>query len=338
MAQEAQAPTTAFTVVEQTTPGTTLYDTPAAGVATGEVMVHDQYGVPDDGFRITPLLAVAALAGVLGVASGFVGVLPVAVTDTATGSRIGSVAYKLNDLGTSHLVGAIIGLVLLVAGGAMGAMGRRVGSGLAGGTGLALAGMLANACGIAIATADAALFTVLPGQTVTSTFELGFFLAIGAASLGGVAFILSLREMGADGQPAVPPAIGVLGALGALAVVVGTLLPGDLAEFGDNFGVEFLPPATTWLRLLVLVLIAVGGFVGFLANRRWGLGMALGSISVGTWMWGTALTEAGDIPIGIAGGNIGALDVQPHLITTIGVVVMVVAGVVGLIAAAQQRG
>ena len=40
----------------------------------------------------------------------------------------------------------------------------------------------------------------------------------------------------------------------------------------------------------VVVLIGVGGLLGFLANRRWGLGMALGAISVGAWQWVTAVS------------------------------------------------
>jgi len=201
--------------------------------------------------------------------------------------------------------------------------------------------MLANACGIGTVAWDSALKVgEATGTEVTATFEIGFFLAVGAAVLGGLAFLLSLKDMGADGRPPVPPAIGGLGVLGAVAVAVGTLLPvGDFASFSDNFEMSAVPPAFTLARLLVLVLIVAGGVLGFLVNRRWGLGLALGSISVGAWMWATAVGKAGDIPFGIAGGSPGTspLEPAPHLVTTIGVVVMVVAALVGLIAASQQR-
>lgn len=326
---EAAMPTEAITVVEQTA------HMPSMGYedAVWPVDTNEQPMVAQP-FRITPLLAVSALAGILAVAAA----VTTLVSYTVTGVLEGSTSFVMNDVGTSHLVGAIIGAVVLIAGAALGATGRRVGTGLAGGAGLALAGMLANACGMGVAVLDQAQINLLaPGTTVTVTYELGFFLAIAAAALGGVAFVLSLREMGPDGMAPVPVAIGVLGALGTLAVVIGTLIPGDFASFADNFGTDFIPPATSWMRILVLALIAVGGLLGFLVNRRWGLGMALGSISVGVWMWATAITESGDIPFGIAGGNVGALDTKPHVVTTVGVIVMVVAGVVGLVAAMQQR-
>jgi len=173
--------------------------------------------------------------------------------------------------------------------------------------------------------------------TLTTTQEVGFWLAVGAAGMGVVAFVLSLSSAGNDGHAPINPAIGVLGALGTLAVVVGPLIPMNGAALGDNFTNDFIPPASLYLRLAVVVLIGVGGLLGFLANRRWGLGMALGAISVGAWQWVTAITESGDIPLGIAGGNPGATDFTPHVVTTIGVVVMLLAIVAGLLAAAQQR-
>jgi hypothetical protein len=116
-----------------------------------------------------------------------------------------------------------------------------------------------------------------------------------------------------------------------LLVVVGTLIPMEGAQFADQFANDFTPPATLLLRLLVLVLIAVGGFTGFVNSRRWGLGLALGTISIGVWQWATAITESGDIPLGIAGGNLGAPDFAPHILTSVGVVVMVLCAVVGLL-------
>ena len=129
----------------------------------------------------------------------------------------------------------------------------------------------------------------------------------------------------------------MVGAVATLLVVVGTLIPGDGADFADQFSNDITPPITLMLRLLVLVLIAVGGITGFISGRRWGLGLALGAISIGVWQWVTALTESGDFPLGIAGGNYGGTDFAPHLVTTVGVVVMVLAAAAGFLIKPQQQ-
>ena len=333
--------TAALTVVEQTSP--TGYDPnpwdagatgaagqwPAQGGDTGQVSAVQP-------FRITPLVAVSAVAAVLAVASAFVKVASFEVA----GDFANQQSFKLNDFASNLTVGAIIAAVLLVGGSVLGATGRRVGSGVAGGAGLALAGTFGWVIGQVIAQFDLQEVLLLGGGgsfTLTTTQEVGFWLAVGAAGMGVVAFVLSLTSSGNDGHAPINPAIGVLGALGTLAVVVGPLIPMNGAALGDNFTNDFIPPASLYLRLAVVVLIGVGGLLGFLANRRWGLGMALGAISVGAWQWVTAITESGDIPLGIAGGNPGATDFTPHVVTTIGVGVMLLAIVAVLLAGAPQR-
>jgi hypothetical protein len=49
------------------------------------------------------------------------------------------------------------------------------------------------------------------------------------------------------------------------------------------------------------------------------------------------LTESGDFPLGIAGGNYGGTDFAPHLVTTVGVVVMVLAAAAGFLIKPQQQ-
>ncbi|MEQ1699108.1 MAG: hypothetical protein ABMA25_03310, partial [Ilumatobacteraceae bacterium] len=291
-------------------------------------------------FRITPLVAVSALAAVLAVAAAFV---DIASFEVAGGVGAEAGKYKLNDFASNLTVGAIIAAVLLIGGSALGATGRRIGTGLAGGAGLALAGMFGMVIGRVTGVFDSKEVELLlrgGSFTLTTTQEVGFWLAAVAAVLGGIAFILSFAGGKPDGRPPLSPAIGVLGALGTLAVVVGPMIPMDGGSFGDNFSNTFIPPATLYLRLLVLVLIGVGGLVGFLANRHWGIGMALGAISIGAWQWVTAITESGDIPLGIAGGNPGgdiADPFAPHIVTTVGVILMLLAGVAGLVVAGQQR-
>ena len=342
-------PTAAFTVVEQTSPiapstghawdndATAALPTqtdPITPVAGITAQVPFEVATPGQ-FRVTPLLVVAVLAGVLAVASGFLDVASYEISGDLSYSDV----YKLNDFSTNNVVGAIIAAILLIGGAALGATGRRVGSGLAAGAGLALGGMVAMIAGSVVALFDATEVGLLgagAGYTLTTTYEIGFFLAVAASVLGFVVFLLALRDMGADGHPVVTPLIGVIGALGTVAVVFGPLIPQNGASFADNFSQDVMPPATLLLRLVVLVLILVGGVLGFLLSRRWGLGLALGAISVGAWQWLTAITESGDIPVGIAGGNFFADSFKPHAVTTIGVVVMVIAGLVGLLAAAQQ--
>lgn len=332
--------TAALSVMEQTTP--TGYD-PNAWDETPTGQWSTQGG--DTGvvsavqpFRFTPLLGVATVAAVVAAATAVVDVASINIT----GDLVLSQVFKLNDFASNLTVGAIIAAVLLVSGAAFGATGRRFGSGLAGGAGLALAGMMGMVIGQVTALFDSQEVALLAGGgsfTLTTTQEIGFWLAVAAAGFGLLTFALSITSAGKDRFPAINPAIGVLGALGTLAVVVGPLIPMNGAGLGDNFSNEFVPPATLYLRLAVLVLIGVGGLVGFLANRRWGIGVALGAISIGAWQWATAIGESGDLPYGIAGGNPGAnpTDFAPHIVTTVGVVVMLLAAIVGLVAAAQQR-
>ncbi len=332
------APTAALNVIEQTSPtgyegnpwdGGTTGQWPAQGGDTGEVPLTRA-------FRITPLVAVATLAGVLGVATSFVTVASYAVA----GDIVNKHEYKLNNFSSNLTICVVVAAVLLIGGAVLGATGRRVGAGLAGGAGLALAGVFGWVIGQVTALFDNQEVVLLGGGgtfTLTTTQEVGFWFAAVAAGLGVLAFVLSLSSGGADGQPVINPAIGVAGALGTLAVVIGPLIPMNGAAFGDNFSNDFIPPASLYLRLAVLVLIGIGGLIGFLANRRWGYGMALGAISVGAIQWVTAIGESGDFPLGIAGGNVGATGYAPHIVSTIGVIVMLLAGVAGLLAAAQQR-
>lgn len=334
------APTAALTVVEQTSPtgyeanpwdGGTTGQWPAQSGDTGEVpLTH--------AFRLTPLMVAATLAGVLGVAASIVTIASFEVA----GDSVDQQEFKLNDFSSNLTVGVIVAAVLLIGGAALGVTGRRVGAGLAGGAGLALAGAFGWVIGQVTAQFDLQEVLLLGGGgtfTLTTTQEVGFWLAAVAAGLGVLVFVLSLSSGGADGQPVINPFIGVIGALGTMAVVVGPLIPMNGGAFGDNFSNDFIPPATLYLRLAVLVLIGIGGLIGFLANRRWGYGVALGAISVGAVQWVTAIGESGDYPLGIAGGNVGAeqLDYAPHIVTTIGVVVMLLAGIGGLLVAAQQR-
>lgn len=331
--------TAALTVVEQTAHvghGHDPYATaawPVQGDETGEQPVVEQ---PEQ-FRITPLLAVSSVGAVLAVAAAVTHIATVEIT----GDQISKTTYALNDFASNNVVGAIIAAVLLVVGAGLGATGRRVGSGLAGGAGLALAGMMAMTIGSVTGLFDSSEVALLKGGgsfTLTTTQEVGFWLGAIAAAFGVVAFVLALTSAGNDGQPPIAAAFGFVGALGTLLVVGGTLIPMHGASFADQFSNDAVPPATLLLRLLVLLLIAVGGLTGFLSNRRWGVGLALGALSIAVWQWATSISQSGDLPFGIAGGNYGSnYGDTPHLVTTVGIVVMLLAALGALIAAHQRR-
>lgn len=330
--------TSALSVVEQTS---AAYQGPAWDAAGGDWQPTGMTPVVGgvQPFRVTPLVATASLAAVLAVAAAFVDVAGIEVSDLA-GAPATKQVFKLNDFSTNLLIGSILVGLLLVVGASMGATGRRVGTGLAGGAGLALAGMMSMVVGQVTQLFDSTEFGLLStgsSFTLTTTRDIGFWLAIISALLGGVAFVLSFESAGHDGHPPIHAAIGALGLLGTAMAVIGPVIPLNGVPFGDQFSNDFVPPATLLLRQLVLILIAVGGVVGFTRNRRWGLGMALGAISVGAWQMITAATESGDIPLSYAGGNPGAIDFAPHAVTIIGVIAMVIAGAGGLILAAQRR-
>jgi hypothetical protein len=289
-------------------------------------------------FRITPLLVVATLAAIVGIAAAVLDF----VSFQVTGDVVTSQTLKMNDMSSNFLVAAIIGAVLLVAGAVAGATGRRLGAGLAGGAGLALAGLLAHAVGQATHLLDALQVQYLNqggNFVLTTTQEIGFILAIVAAALGAITFMVSLRDARADGRAPIPVAIGFLGALGGAAVAFGSLIPTHGAKFGDNFAVDSIPPATLYLRLACLALIVVACAVGFLTNRRWGVGVALGGISIAVWQWVTSQSKTGDLPFGIARGNPPLDDglLKPHVVTTIGVVVVLVAVIASLVTMAQRQ-
>lgn len=349
----AAEPTAALTVVEQT--AYTPSDGPptmAWSMAEGVPAPHE-FPAPEH-FRITPLMVVGALTAILGVASGFTDV----ATFRAEGGYVQSAVLDLNFFSTNNLVGMAIAGVLLILGAVLGSVGRRVGVGIAGGAGLAIAGLAAMLCGQVVHLFDAAEVAALQSGatfTLTTTYEVGFYLAAAAGLLGVVAFVLAIPGMRPDGLPAPAPAYSIIGTVGVLLVVAGTLLPMNGADASSQFSNDVVPPITLVMRLVVLLLIALGGVVGFATQRRWGIGLALGTISVGVWQTITALLGAGDTPFPIAGGNVGSegsalllpqivmqgdtpLDeFAPHLVTVAGVVVVMACLAGAWISAEQQR-
>jgi len=312
--------------------------------------------------RPAPVRALMLMMSIATAAVAVIGALLTVVRYRVTGDVTADVSVKANDLTTNALVGAVVAAVLLIVGGALAMSGRRVGHGLAGGAGLGLAGFLAWLAGDAVSVLDGVrqgLAESGMAYRLSTTMDVGLWMLVAAAGLGGIVFVLGLWGSGPDGSPGVHPAAGALGMLGTLAVVVGPLIPMNGATFADNFstdasvgparwwkgfllltvGTEYgpVPPVTTWMRMLALLLLLVGGLLGFIAGSKWGLALVSGSMAVAAWQWVSALTVAGDRPFGIAGGNPGAGDFSPHIVTTVGVAMVAIALVVGVVTSYLDR-
>lgn len=349
-----------FAVVEQTTPTQEQIGAafPTGWAADGPEATTDAVPrITAEAVYVTEedVLPTVVRAGVLvlALATAAVAVLAALLTMVAyrvSGDVQADVQVGMNDLSSNALVAAVIAAALMLIGGALAMSGQRFGVGLAGGAGLAVAGAMAWLAGEAVSVVDT-LKQGFAESTMTyrlsTTMDVGLWLAVAAAALGGILFLVSLLGVRGDRTPAIHPVAGAFGMLGVLAVAIGPLLPTGGARFADNFSPDHpvgpsrfwksllnltlgithepVPPVTTWMRILLLLLLLVGGFVGFLAGSRWGVGLVLGAMSVAVWQWITSLVEAGDLPFGIAGGNHDTQGFEPHVVTTIGVVVTLVA-------------
>jgi hypothetical protein len=167
--------------------------------------------------------------------------------------------------------------------------------------------------------------------------------------LGGACLVASIVAPRNPAEVRAHPAIGALGALGSVVLVVGALLPTKSGRLADNFSsahaiggaamrkayvaffyrvaYEPVPPISTWFRLLLIMVILVGGVVGFLRASGWGLGFALGTVSVPLWLAITSLFDIGPFPFGIGGGNVGSVGHPPHVAVTFGFVIILLAAV-----------
>lgn len=323
-------------IVEQTQSPMSSPSPWAASTATEPVAVVESRGgsteelpvVRASSAVLVAQLVVAAVAVVLAVATAFVDFVSVEVTGT---DRLSAV-FRLDDLASGNIVSLSIGAALVLVGAVLGVVGLRVGSGLSGGAALALAGLLATSVGLGITVLDTveAAYLPTPGNTITVTRELGFFLAIGAASLAGIAFVLSLGAT--RGRRRSHAVLIVLGVLSVLAAVVGPLLPGDGAVWLDNVSQDWLPDATLYIRLGVLALFLVGGVVGFAVSGRFGGAMAIGTASIAVQQTVMAYFEVGDAPLGFAignprGGDHGGFEFLPHPVTMAALGAVLVVGV-----------
>lgn len=329
---------------------TTVETLPPPSPVTDEVpMVFDGHGdledypPPRDPFRIRLVFIFAVFCGVATVLTPAANLIDIRTTRPVDGITTGPVT--LDDVGTNLAIAAFVGIGAMVVGGFVACWGFRWAAGLAGGSGLAIIGWSALVVGLLearIARAEQVTRESPIGFTLEITRDLGYWLVVTAAGLGALVFLASLRLSGTAARPGLNPWIAAIGAVSVLVLAVGPLLPvGDDASFTDNFrstdATGDLPALYFVGRLTQVGLIGVGGAIGFLLVRRYGLGLVAGSITVAFWLWYSSLAELGDDPLGIAAGNFGAPDTTPHAVTTVGMVLTLAMLLAAIIAALVQR-
>lgn len=290
------------------------------------------------------------LLSVLAAAGAVLAAFAPIVRYRASGGVNDALTIRANDFSSNTLVGLLIGAALLVLGSAGALAGRRSGAGLVAGAGLAASSLAIWTIAQALAFVDTLRVGLAKsglGYRLITTYDLGLWTAVGVAALGAVLFLVALGWARGDGQPRMHPGISVLGAFATVVLVAGPMIPTGGASFADNFtgeqpvaairfakafvyyltGIDHQaqPPVTFIMRLGALLLLAVAGLVAFLRGNRWGLSAAFGAVAVTAWTWATSVVAAGDRPFGPVGGNPGSTAFEPHSVTTVGLLMTVLA-------------
>lgn len=239
--------------------------------------------------------------------------------------------YHLIDLFTNNVIAVIVAACVLIAASALAMRGSRFGVGLAGGSGLALAAFVGFQYG-RVRVVEAITARSASGQ-VDVAYQLGFWVLVAAGGLGLVTAIVALTPTGSRAaRPSTNAVLALAGGLGTTAMALGPLIPVDGGTFADNWSTGATPTAFVVARFAVLAALVTSGVIGFASRRAWGIGLALGGMSIAGWQWLSSFGKIGDAPAGVGGRNPVATDVLPHAVTTIGFVVAFLAAVVSLIA------
>lgn len=304
---------------------------------------------PGHRFRFSLVTLLALIGGIVLLVGMFATVVEITSDVPITIGDDAPVAFRLgpwiaDDLGDNLSIAGLIAALMMVVGGVAASFGWRWGSGLAGGGGLAAAGLGALVLGLAQYPIDAAHeFAAIPSDepfTLTITKALGYWLLVAAGALGVVVFFASTNDAFSDHRGGLNPWIAALGGLAAVIAAAGPLIPVDLAVFSDNWYVSDRPgepPAMlVAMRLVQLGLLAIGGVVGFLSVRRWGLGVAAGATLPSIWLGVSTLFEIGESPVGPGFRNPGAVDTVLHGVTIIGLSATLAMLVLAAVAAYDQ--
>lgn len=343
------APTEALRIVEQTTPapmanewdGPWPSETASPPTATYNAQVAAPVAVEEPRQKGIALGALAGLAGLAAIVGSFMPQLNVK-SDAPIRDFLGD--FKLNDFrGTNLQVAFIAAGLFMLVGAFLAGTGKKFGRGLLAGAGLALVPAAACVYGLARSTmdvsesaADAASGSGQGGTFFDAQLSVGFYVLLAGALLGLFAFVGSWGRSGADRRHGLNSALCLVGALGSVIAGVGQFIPENGAKISDNFSNSLGSKAFVYGRLAMIVLVAACGVVGFLRKSRWGIGLALGGLALYAWQWLSSFGSFGDIPDPPAFLNPGALEAKPHIVTTIGVVAMVIVGVVALVTAQRD--
>ena len=343
------APPTPYDFVEQEpVAATAQIETPVAETAAMPLVAAEP--VEEHGrFKFTLVLFVSIVTALVALGGLFADIISITsdgrlvqTDDTPPEFRTGT--WIVDDLADNLSIAGLIAIALMVAGGVASAFRWRWGSGLAGGSGLAVAGIAALVAGLAQFPIDLArAFARVPADdpfVLTITRDLGYWLLIAAGALGVVLFFASINDATGDRRPGLNPWIAALGALAVVIAAAGPLLPENQAIFSDNWYIIEGPGAASSMllvgRLVQLGLFALGGVVGFLSVRRWGLGLAVGSTLPGIWLVVSTLFDLTDDPVGLGWQNRGAVDMHVHGVTIIGTSAVLAMLVLAGIAAYDQ--
>jgi hypothetical protein len=315
-------------------PAPVLYEAtttmPAMGAAVfdGAGDADDYAPPPPEGFKLRATFVFSFLTMVATLMASVADIIDIRTSRPVDGIVVG--IRMIDDVGTNLAVAGFIGAAIMLVGGLLSCFGLRSGAGLAGGAGLGIAGWAAVTIGLIEAPIHAAQqitrgsTTDVSQFTLSTTRDLGWFLITAVGVLGVLVFVVSFRMTGTGGRRGLNPWVAAVGALGAVIVAAGPLIPLGDATADLNLGFSALPRAFFAGRLVQVGLIAVTGIIGFLSVRTYGLGFAAGGLGVAVWLWASSLGEIGNEPIGIAVGNIGTLETTPHGITSVGVVVSLI--------------
>ncbi len=293
-------------------------------------------------FRVGVTAWVSLLTGIV-IAVGLFGTV-VAVETDASEPEFAIGTWSVTDLGSNLVGAAFLALGALLVGALGSCFRRRWGAGLAGGAGLALAGWAALVIGLAEQPLQAASIAVdIPSVeqfTVTLTRDLGYWLVAVGGVLGVLVFIVSLGSSRSDGRAGLNPWVAALGAVASVVAAFGPTIPEGDATFENNWssaGLTFDQPTLYFAgRLTQLGLLAFSGVVGLLLVRRWGLGVAIGGMTVAAWLSVSTLLSIGSAPVGPAHVNPGSDSIDLHAVTTVAMTALVGLAIVAVIAAFEQ--
>lgn len=289
----------------------------------------DDYPAPREPFRLRVEFILSLFAAIALLMTIVADVTDIRTTRPAAGIATGTT--MLDDLGTSLGPAAFAGAAVMVIGALLACFGLRWGAGLAGGAGLALVGWAGLAIGLAelpIAVAESITRTSSEEFTLRVTRDIGWWLIVGVGVIALLVFLTSLRSIGTGRRPALNPIVGAVSAVATVVLAFGPLVPVGAATFTDNFSSpdpdRDLPTLFFTGRLGQVGLIALAGVIGLLIVRSYGLGLAVGGVSVAIVLWVLSLAEVGSRPVGIADRNPGAVDTVPHAVTTVGMIATLV--------------